>query len=318
MNTEPSNALASALKGFAVAIVLIGPFQAARSADAPTTDPSSREQIETRLHEAQEELERAAQRVAELSVSLSDQIGPEMRRVSRFGSRSMLGIGIDMDDRGTAGDGHGVRVLSVSPGGSADTAGIRANDVIVAFDGKPLAGGAGKSPQQQLLDAIREAKPDQPVAIEYRRDGKINKAQIVPRSVAESLADIRLPRLDDLPMPDMSHLSHVRPFPFGPHDQQGFGSAELVELSPQLGQYFGVDKGLLVVRAPRDERLKLKDGDVILDIDGRAPAGVSHAFQILSSYRPGETLKLHIMRQQKRIELPIELPAAPPPPGPAA
>ena len=117
--------------------------------------------------------------------------------------------------------------------------------------------------------------------------------------------------------------------PFGSHDEDGFGSAELVELSPQLGKYFGVDKGLLVVRAPHDERFKLQDGDVILDIDGRTPSGVSHAFQILSSYRSGETVKLHVMRQQKHIELPVQVPESsslslprlsppPPPPAPAA
>ncbi len=154
------------------------------------------------------------------------------------------------------------------------------------------------------------------MAIEYRRDGKINKAQIVPKSLADSFADIRQMPFDDLRMPELHRMPHVRPFPFMMHDEDGFGSAELVELSPQLGQYFGVEKGLLVVHAPRDERLKLKDGDVIVDIDGRAPVNVSHAFQILSSYRPGETLKLHIMRQQKRIELPVEIPGSPPGPTP--
>jgi S1-C subfamily serine protease len=53
--------------------------------------------------------------------------------------------------------------------------------------------------------------------------------------------------------------------------------------------------------------LKLEEGDVILDIDGRVPTDASHALRILNSYRAGETMKLHIMRQQKRIELPVEL-----------
>lgn len=88
----------------------------------------------------------------------------------------------------------------------------------------------------------------------------------------------------------------------------GFGSAELVELSPQLGKYFGTDKGLLVVRAPSDDGFKLQDGDVILDIDGRVPNGVAHAYQILSSYRAREALKMHVMRQQKRVELAVEVP----------
>jgi S1-C subfamily serine protease len=75
-----------------------------------------------------------------------------------------------------------------------------------------------------------------------------------------------------------------------------------------LGRYFGTDKGLLVVRAPQDARLNLQDGDVILDVDGRVPTGASHALQILNSYRVGEKLKLHIMRQQKHVELSVEIP----------
>ena len=68
-----------------------------------------------------------------------------------------------------------------------------------------------------------------------------------------------------------------------------FGSAELVPLTPKLGQYFGTEKGLLVVRAPDDSRLKLEDGDVIVDIDGRTPSSPSHALRILARIRPARS-----------------------------
>jgi S1-C subfamily serine protease len=328
MNVQPPNAIASALMALAIVATLGVPVDAVLAADAPTPDTETREQLDQKLREAQERLEEAAEEVAELSVSISDEVGPEVRRFAHQGSRPMLGIGIDMDDKGAAPDGHGVRVTSVSPGGPADVAGIKANDVIVAFAGKPLAGADGKSPQKQLLAGIRDAKAGQSLVIEYQRDGKLTKTQIVPKSVADSLADLRMFSMDDMPAPpdpDTRHGARLRPMPFGMHDDQGFGSAELVELSPQLGKYFGVDKGLLVVRAPHDERFKLQDGDVILDIDGRTPSGVSHAFQILSSYRSGETVKLHVMRQQKRVELPVQVPESsslspsrlPPAPPPA-
>jgi S1-C subfamily serine protease len=327
MNMQPSNAISSALKALAIVVTLGGPVDAVLATDAPNPDTAAREQMEQKLHEAQERLEEAAQEVAELSVSISDELGPEVRRFAHEGSRPMLGIGIDMSEKGAAPDGHGVRVTSVSPGGPADSAGIKANDIIVAFAGKPVAGADGKSPQKQLVAGIRDLKAGQSVAIEYQRDGKLTKTQIVPKSVADSLADLRMFSMDAMPIPpdvDTKRWARLRPMPFGMHDEGGFGSAELVELSPQLGKYFGVDKGLLVVHAPHDERYKLQDGDVILDIDGRTPSGVSHAFQILSSYRGGETVKLHLMRQQKRIELLVQVPesspspsrSAPPPPPP--
>ena len=99
------------------------------------------------------------------------------------------------------------------------------------------------------------------------------------------------------------------PMPSHAHAGKGFGSVEFLNLTPGLGRYFGTEQGLLVVHAPADERLKLQEGDVVLDIDGRVPNNASHAFRIFSSYRSGETLKLHIMRDQKRMELPIDVPA---------
>jgi S1-C subfamily serine protease len=84
---------------------------------------------------------------------------------------------------------------------------------------------------------------------------------------------------------------------------------ELVELTPGLGAYFGTEQGVLVVRAPRDDTLGLEDGDVILEISGRAPMGVGHALRILASFEPGERLELTIMRAQQRRTLEVDLAA---------
>jgi hypothetical protein len=87
-----------------------------------------------------------------------------------------------------------------------------------------------------------------------------------------------------------------------------WGDMEMVSLTSDLGRYFGTDDGLLVVRAPSDENLKLRDGDVIQRIDGREPTSVSHAMRILASYQGGETLEIEIMRDRKREKLSVEMP----------
>jgi hypothetical protein len=56
-----------------------------------------------------------------------------------------------------------------------------------------------------------------------------------------------------------------------------------VELTPGLGEYFGTDAGLLVVRAPEGDDIDLRDGDVIPEIGGRIPQSVGHAMRILRS-----------------------------------
>jgi S1-C subfamily serine protease len=276
---------------------------------ADTSDPeeASREQIEHKMEQAEKRLEQATREISELSMQLNGQ--PWM---GYGASRAMLGINVGAPMPGTTDRTGGVRILSVSPGGPADVAGLKANDVIVSFQGKELRGDQTHTPRQQLLALMRDLGPDSPVAVEFQREGKLQRTQIVPKSLTGFVDESVTRGLQGLgeSMKDLDSLKNLGSI-MGIRDSSGFGSAEFLDLSPDLGRYFGTSKGLLVVRAPKDQRLKLQDGDVILDIDGRVPTSGSHALQILNSYRAGETLKLHIMRQQKRIELPVEIPAEP-------
>lgn len=289
------------------ACALPAPAAHADDGDAkPQAEAQQRQaDAQQRLAEAQQRLDEDARRVAELSLEISGEPGRIERRVRmQVAQRAMLGIGIDMsDDAG----GEGVRVLNVSPGGPADVAGLRGNDRIVSLGGSDLGKGAGAA--RRLLDRMHDAKPGVPIAVEYRRDGKLLKAQLAPKESGEVLA---LQGPDGLPDLDLEFGPGMRDLPMlavlgeGRH---GLGATQLVELTPGLGSYFGTDKGLLIVRAPGDARYKLQDGDVLIDIDGRVPAGVAHALQILGSYRQGETAHLHVMRQKQRVELAVEVPA---------
>jgi C-terminal processing protease CtpA/Prc len=300
--------------------------------DNGSTDRASREMdresrnMERELQRAQQELDRAAREVAELSSKLGAQAWSQFKPGMEYGPpRAMLGINIgnydhDHDHDSDADSNDGVRIVSVSPGGPADQAGLKANDLIVSIGGEELQGDSKASREKQLLAAMRRAEPDKPIEVGYRRkscvgkdpgarlcvdSSKVKKVNVVPKSLEEftmeAVSDAMNSMHDFNPMKDRTIRIWSR-------DPGGFGSAELADLSPGLGKYFGTDKGLLVVRAPTDERLKLQDGDVLLDIDGRAPGSPSHAYEILSSYRSGETMKLHVMRQQKKLELPVEVP----------
>ncbi len=92
------------------------------------------------------------------------------------------------------------------------------------------------------------------------------------------------------------------------------GTMQLITLTPRLGRYFGTDHGVLVARAPAQGVLKLQDGDVILSIGGRIPVSSSQAIRILTSYDPGEQIKLVILRERHRINITATMPA--PPAGP--
>ena len=89
------------------------------------------------------------------------------------------------------------------------------------------------------------------------------------------------------------------------------GAMQLTTLTPRLGRYFGTDRGVLVVRAPTHGVLKLQDGDVILSIGGRTPASTSQAMRILTSYDPGEKIRLVILRDRHRLDITATMPSPP-------
>jgi hypothetical protein len=61
--------------------------------------------------------------------------------------------------------------------------------------------------------------------------------------------------------------------------------------------------GVRVASTDGDAPFGLRDGDVILAIDGRIPADGPHAARILRSYRSGERVKLRLQRDRQTIEL---------------
>jgi S1-C subfamily serine protease len=89
-----------------------------------------------------------------------------------------------------------------------------------------------------------------------------------------------------------------------------WGDLELATLTKDLGRYFGAERGVLVVKAPADGGLPLRDGDVIIAIDGREPQSGAHALRILRSYQPNEKATLQILRDRKPQKLEVTMPAA--------
>lgn len=265
------------------------------SVSAAEPNERNRAQLEQKLEVAQRRLDEAAREVAELSVSLSGDVAPRVMAFrGRLPQRAMLGITVAPgDDRE-----EGVEIASVSPGGAAAEAGLKAGDVLLSIEGKPLRREGDRSAREQLLERMRDVEPEQQVKITYRRDNKVANATIRARPF-DHFFTMAIPAHPGAPAP--------MPLPFL-RAQGVFGSAELVALTPKLGQYFGTDKGLLVVRAPSDSRLQLEDGDVILDIDGRTPSSPSHALRILSSYQGGEKLKLSLLRAKKRVNVEVTVP----------
>jgi S1-C subfamily serine protease len=281
--------------------------------------------LEARLEAARARLDAAAREVAELS---SESAGPIVERVFIHAGgprRAIIGVQVDPTS-----DRSGARVAQVSPGGPAAEAGLRRGDVIVALGGAEFA--AMDDPARLLVERMRTAAPDEKLPARVLRDGKPLDLYIVARRSPMPQFDAaapppapRAPRAPGMPGvpaapeapgrpgmhvfrggPDTAFDPFMLPFP----DPEGgaLEGLELANLSPQLGRYFGAERGVLVLRVPPKGPWKLQDGDVIQSIDGRVPTSGSHATRILRSYQAGEKVRIRVLRDRKPLDVEVDAP----------
>ena len=253
--------------------------------------------VEERLQDAQRRLEDAAREIAELS---GEAAGPHAFRPFEYflpgPRRAMLGVNLG----GAEPSGGGVRVESVSPGGPAEEAGVKAGDVIVAVESRPVATG------RELVRAMEAIEPGDKVELGLRRDGKPVTLAVEARAFDRAFVagTPAFPAVRALPaLPALHGFEGDMHWLLG-----GWSDAELVTLTPDLGRYFGADKGVLVARAPDEASFGLKDGDVIVAIGGREPQSGTHAMRILRSYQPGESVELRILRDRRAQTLNAKVP----------
>lgn len=272
------------------------------------------QQLEKQMQQARHEMEQAAQRMAQLSLQMQ---GPMMARMARMFDPKRAVLGISIAEEHDAKNVEGVRVLAVTPGGPADQAGLHVGDTITAINGTVLRAGTQPSAADALMDFMDKVKPGDMLKLSYLRDGKAHSVTVKAGKLSDYSFAFAVPPPPLLPVPPVPPVPPLQPENlralFPPGWWGAWGNMQLTQLTPGLGQYFGTDKGLLVVRAPRDAALKLKDGDVILKIGDRTPATPAEAMRILYSYAPGKPLKLGILRRGKALTLDVTTPKAPGP-----
>jgi len=263
-------------------------------------------EVEIRMREAEAALAEAAQQVAELSRHKLPRVAM-IERIIQSGDRPVLGITIGSDEADEPVEG--VTVLGVSPGAAAEESGLRAGDVITAVNGESLTADKDSKANEKLLDFMQGVEEGDEVEVEFLRNGKTQTVEVSPRPVHGAFAfdfDGR-----DFTVPNVQIAPHGNPFNnrfLFMSGGSGLGDMEMVQLTERLGSYFGTDEGVLIVRAPDNEELKLQDGDVIRSIDGRKPTSVNHAMRILGSYQSGETVTIEIMRDKRKQTISIEVP----------
>jgi len=220
------------------------------------------------------------------------------------GDRAFMGVLLD-DDGGD--NARGVELIGVTPGGSAQKAGLKAKDIILAVNGESMARADGKMPNKRLMSVLKQLEIGDDVEVIVDRDGrsetfdfKLGSYKAGHNDVAKVIKEYQF---RGSMQPDGGPGQHR----FFRHPGK-LGGLSLTTIDAELGEYFGTDKGLLVLSAPAVDGMGLKSGDVIVAIGGRAPKSPEKAWRIIDSYDHGEMDPLDIMRRQQSMTIEIKRP----------
>ncbi len=191
-----------------------------------------------------------------------------------------VGLALDVD--------RGDRVRAVAPGSAASRLGLVAGDTLRALNGVPVASFA------DIQYAMHRAPARGSVAVAWERAGKPHAG--------------RLELAEGWRRTDVSwrwSLRGLRPEPCLDGD----------DLTPQEKRKLGLAETQLAFRqgpfvAPEARHAGVQINDVIVGVDGRRLEMTARQFgaYIRLNYRPGDVVRLNVLRAGKRLELPLRLP----------
>ena len=248
----------------------------------PAAMADTDESVEDSLEQAREMLDEAAGIFAEHVVEYVDELDLE-----QWSDRPFLGIVIASEDA------EGVRVASVTPGGGAENAGIRSEDLIVRVNDADLTGSG--APIILLHEALDHVDADETVEVELLRDGEMMTVDVVPQ--VGTMARIMSMR----PGASLAPGMHIWSDWNERRREQAFGF-KLVDVGETLGGYFGVDGGVLVLTAEEDN--DLLPGDIVQRVGEDDIADAEAAYLALAEAE--ESTKVVVRRNGKRETLTIQ------------
>jgi membrane-associated protease RseP (regulator of RpoE activity) len=217
------------------------------------------------------------------------------------GTQGWLGVSIqdmskDLAKKKKVKAEEGALVTDVRKKSPAESAGIKEDDIIVEFNGKPI------SDVEDLQKAVRKAEPgkEATVAIVRQDQRKVLKVTIGKPPKGELSTGYAIAA------PPMRHFTSF----FSSSEMYGL---TLSELNQQLGEYFGAPngRGVLVTEVEKEsegEKAGFRAGDVIIHIGRETVEDIRDISEGLEDFKEGEKATVEVLRrgEKKSLTLTVE------------
>jgi len=174
-------------------------------------------------------------------------------------------------------NGGGARITSVTGGSAAEKGGIQVNDIVIEFNGQPVRSSS------ELIAMVVAARPGATVPVKVVRGGQ------------QRTLNITIDELDLLAQEEQSRQTRES-------TESGIGLT-LSPLTPQLQRRLEVPDGrggavvTDVVPGSIAQRSLFAEGDVILEINGRAIRSTDEALRAFDAVPAGSTALVTVWRQ---------------------
>jgi serine protease Do len=183
------------------------------------------------------------------------------------------------------GTNQGVLVSKVQEGGPAEKAGMKADDIIIAMNSKPVKDG------EELVSRVSEMSIGTPITLTVDRDGKHMDFKLSIMDRAEVFKD----------RPEFAEFQQHGDSPAKPEEAQYKFGIKLHSLTDAERSTMGIEgKGGLVVRSIDEgsfaEDIGLFEKDVILSINRQPVTSVEDVIKIQSTLKPGDPVAFRVMR----------------------
>ena len=318
----------------------------AAAADAPTIDAQA---ARAELAELRTQMQEISRKMAALSGQLGD-TGPRAYAMRYLGEpdRGVIGVVVEKDKPGDKGN----RIIAVTPGSPADRAGIRVGDVItgmLTYGGFTIRESNDDDGKDTTNTILRNIKAGQDLTVNVLRDGKTLKfplkaerrePYVIAGAIGATAPDVRgdveraqrdaRRAMHDAQRIDVERIradaqaarADAERVRVEIHRGMPWWGLNMAPLNAELGHYFGVDKGALVLASNAQALPGLRGGDVITRVAGQDVARPEDVLRTLRDQPPGKNVPLRVLRERKTVVLDVKAPEfnsifeAPPPPLP--